>query len=434
MPDPDRSRALLIGTSAHTNGSDLPSLPAIEANLAHLRQVLTDPATGSLPPEHCITVADPATVSEAGSLLAHVAQEATDLLFVYYGGHGLVDDRGRLHLALPHTDTANIRWTALSFETLREELLDSPASIRVLVLDCCFSGRATEAMTGGHGTVAGQLDVAGTYTLASTAANAVAYAPQGTTHTAFTGALLAALRGPEPLNLDDLFEAMRRDLAARGMPRPQRRVINNAGDLVLVRASEPAAPRPAPAIDPGASASARPPWLKDSAAAQPEPPRPKKPIRRIPVWVWSPLIVVAPGLVFGYWWIYTQTHWDRNDLKSTLQHVATTLEEDPWTSGDNLGTYMSGLIDRTGKNVSFQNISVDRVSYAGANAKSSAGDYSVTDMEKGLAFCMHVAGAPDSSAPSTAPRENLTVNVTDGACPTAGRPSTGQGSSPSSTP
>ncbi|WP_369392478.1 MFS transporter [Streptomyces sp. CG1] len=264
LPDPDRSRALLIGTGAHADRSDLPALPAVAANLADLRQVLTDPATGSLPPQHCVTVADPVTASEVGSPLARLAQEATDLLLVYYGGHGLVDDRGRLHLALPHTDATDIRWTALPFETLREELADSPAAIRVLVLDCCFSGRAIEAMTSGHSTVAGQIDIAGTYTLASTSANAVAYAPEGATHTAFTGALLAALRGPAALNLDQLFDEVRRDLAVRGMPRPQRRVVNNAGDLVLVRPPDPAAPSPAPASEPPAAA-----WTEPDASTPP---------------------------------------------------------------------------------------------------------------------------------------------------------------------
>ncbi|SHM52872.1 caspase, EACC1-associated type [Streptomyces yunnanensis] len=276
LPDPDRSRAVLIGTGAHTDGSGLSSLPAIGANLAHLRQVLTDPATGSLPSEHCITAAESATASQVGSLLARVAQEATDLLFVYYGGHGLVDDRGRLHLALSHTDAEDIRWTALPFENLREELVDSPAAIRVLVLDCCFSGRAIEAMTSGHSTVAGQIDVAGTYTLASTSANAVAYAPEGAAHTAFTGALLAALRGPVPLNLDDLFGEVRHDLAVRGLPRPQRRAVDNAGDLVLVRPPEPAVPRLSRAIEAPPAA-----WPDPDDSAPPRPqPTPARPAPR----------------------------------------------------------------------------------------------------------------------------------------------------------
>ncbi|MFE3649070.1 caspase domain-containing protein [Streptomyces sp. NPDC059101] len=419
LPDPDRSRALLIGTGAHADGSDLPSLPAIGANLAHLRQVLTDPVTGSLPPEHCLTVADPAAASEVGSLLARVAQEATDLLFVYYGGHGLVDDRGRLHLALPRTDTADIRWTALPFETLREELVDSPAAIRVLVLDCCFSGRAIEAMTSAGGTVAGQIDVAGTYTLAATSANAVAYAPQGTTHTAFTGALLAALRGPKELNLDDLFDEVRRDLVARDMPRPQRRVVNSAGNLVLVRPPDPAIPRPGPAVepslaesaDPGACAPPLPSWLQDGAAAPPVPRRPKVRIR-IPVAAWVLLAVVTALLVFRYW-LYSQSHWDKDDLNSALQQVATALEKEPWTNSTSLEVHISDLLDRSPRSPKVPNVSVGRVEQSDP---SGTDNYAVTDMgSHSTLFCMRITSTPKREPSSIEPVQ-LSVKVTAGTC------------------
>ncbi|MFF4827726.1 caspase domain-containing protein [Streptomyces sp. NPDC001312] len=440
LPDPDRSRAILIGTGTHADGSGLPSLPAIAANLADLRQVLTDPATGSLPVDHCITAADPATAGEVGTLLARAATEATDLLFVYYGGHGLVDDRGRLHLALPRTDAADIRWTALPFETLREELLDSPAAIRVLVLDCCFSGRAIEAMTSGHSMVAGQIDVAGTYTLASTSANAVAYAPEGAVHTAFTGALLAALRGPVALSLDDLFDEVRRDLAVRDMPRPQRRVVNNAGNLVLVRPPDSTAPRPAPAsdppptawTDPGASAPPRPLWHQGSVTALPESRRPKVEIR-IPPWVWLPLLFLAAGLI-GWYWLYTQTHWDKGDLRDAVQQAAVELGKQSTSAGAPLEASIAQLIDEAGKGPQHGfTPSVTRVSEP--ESDSNAGDYEVTSQDIDIAFCMHVTTTLKSPGNDHFPATvNLSATVTDGTCPTASRPGTGNGSSPSSTP
>ncbi|QTD95991.1 caspase family protein [Streptomyces cyanogenus] len=438
LPDPDRSRAILIGTGTHADGSGLPSLPAIGANLADLRQVLTDPATGSLPQEHCIIVSDPATAGEVGSLLARVAQEATDLLFVYYGGHGLVDDRGRLHLALPHTDAAHVRWTALPFETLREELLDSPAAIRVLVLDCCFSGRAIEAMTSGHSTVAGQIDVAGTYTLASTSANAVAYAPQGATHTAFTGALLTALRGPVALSLDDLFDEVRRDLATRDMPRPQRRVVNNAGRLILVRPPDPNAPRPALAsdppptawTDPGASVPPLPLWHQGSVTALPKPRRPKAKIR-IPTWVW-PLLIAAVAGLGGWYWLHTQTHWSKGDLKDAVQQAAAELGKDTRLADSPLEAYIGQLIDESGKGPPHGSTpSVEHVSRP--DGDSNAGDYEVTS--EGMAFCMHVTTAVKAPGHDLVPATvTFSVTVTDGSCPTANRPSAGNGSAPSSTP
>jgi hypothetical protein len=439
LPDPDRSRAILIGTGTHADGSGLPSLPAISANLADLRQVLTDPVTGSLPREHCIIASDPVTAGEVGSLLGRVAQEATDLLFVYYGGHGLVDDRGRLHLALPRTDAARIRWTALPFETLREELLDSPAAIRVLVLDCCFSGRAIEAMTSGHSTVAGQIDVAGTYTLASTSANAVAYAPQGATHTAFTGALLTALRGPVALSLDDLFDEVRRDLAVRDMPRPQRRVVNNAGKLILARPPDPNAPRPALAsdppptawTDPGASAPPLPPWHQGSVTAPPKPRRPKMEIR-IPNWVWPLLIAAAAGLG-GWYWLHTQTHWSKGDLRDAVHQVAADLNKQSQYGDIPLESYIAQHIDQSGKGPPLGfTPSVEHVSHPGGD-DGSAGDYEVTSDHN--AFCMHVTTTVKKGAVHGILDEvTFYATVTDGTCTTANRPSTGNGSSPSSTP
>ncbi|MFE2943374.1 MFS transporter [Streptomyces sp. NPDC059255] len=237
-PDPDRSRIVLIGTESHPEDGELHDLPAVRANLADLEEVLAGTTTGVVPPGNCAVIFDPATSSAVGETLATIAQQATDLLLVYYSGHGLVDERGRLHLSLAHTEVSQPRWTALPFETLREELLESPAAVRVLILDCCFSGRAFEAMADGQSTVAGQIDIDGTYTLTSTSANTTSYAPLGAKHTAFTGALLAALGSPNPLTLDGLFDRIRRDLAVRGLPRPQRRVVNAPGDLLLTRARD----------------------------------------------------------------------------------------------------------------------------------------------------------------------------------------------------
>jgi len=178
---------------------------------------------------------DPTSPDDVGAALSEAAATATDLLLVYYAGHGLVDDRGRLHLALAQTHPHRPRWTALPFDLLREEIAHSAATTRVLVLDCCFSGRAIETMTDDQGVIGGQLEVAGTYTLTSTSDNAPSYAPTGDRYTAFTGAVLRALDHADPLTLDQLYVVVDRDLAARNLPRPRRRVTNTAGNLALSR-------------------------------------------------------------------------------------------------------------------------------------------------------------------------------------------------------
>jgi len=245
FPDPSRSRAVLIGAGRYPRAIGLPELPAVSANVTGLRAVLTDATTGTLPAARCVAVRDPEAPAHVGGAVAQAAEEATDLLFVYYSGHGLVDERGRLYLALAATDPAQPRWTAVPFDALREEIAASPAATRVLVLDCCFSGRAIEAMSDNRGVITGQLDISGTYTLTSTTANATSYAPAGATYTAFTEALLSGLRSPEPLTLDALFGYVYRRLTARGLPRPQRRTVDAAGSLALSKGTPTHRPVPA---------------------------------------------------------------------------------------------------------------------------------------------------------------------------------------------
>jgi hypothetical protein len=62
-------------------------------------------------------------------------------LLVYYAGHGLVDQRGRLYLAVTGSDSAHPEWSSIPFATLRENLVAARARAH-FILDCCFSGRA----------------------------------------------------------------------------------------------------------------------------------------------------------------------------------------------------------------------------------------------------------------------------------------------------
>ncbi|WP_329218214.1 caspase family protein [Streptomyces sp. NBC_01485] len=243
IPDGSASRAVLIGVPTYRS-ADLAEIPAVRDNLTALRKVLTG-EHGLLPVGHCQVLGDqdqPLDKATLGSALAVARLEATDLLLVYYAGHGLLDEDGLLHLTLADAEPDNVAYTAVPLEVVKRELSRARARARVLVLDCCFSGRAVAAMSTPDSLVAGQLEVTGTFTLTSTTATAPSHAPLGATYTAFTEALLGALRTPGPLTLDEIYVYVDRDLAGRGLPRPQRRSVNAASDLVLV--SGPVEERP----------------------------------------------------------------------------------------------------------------------------------------------------------------------------------------------
>jgi hypothetical protein len=249
FPDPVRSRAVLIGVSHFPESPELADLPAVRQNVAGLWRRLTDPETGVFDTDHCV-VADPAaSVAELGRAIGGAAAEASDLLLIYYAGHGLVDDRGRLYLAVNQTLASAPKYSGLGVDLLREDVGNSAAAARVLVLDCCFSGRAIEVMGDEEGLISGQLAVAGTYTMTSTTANAPAYSLSGHRYTAFSGALLAALDNPEPLSLDEIYRKVAEDLHARGLPRPQQRATNTAGALALSRGRSEADPPGEPPPD-----------------------------------------------------------------------------------------------------------------------------------------------------------------------------------------
>ncbi|WP_285506988.1 LytR C-terminal domain-containing protein [Actinokineospora sp. NBRC 105648] len=238
MPDPARSSAILIGTSRHT-APELPDLAGVVNNLDGLQSALTDPRRGGFLPERCTVVDNADSVRAVYRALRKHTGNADDTVFVYFAGHGLLSpDRGDLYLTLPDTHPDELRVSALPFEVIRDVLRDSPAVNRVLVLDCCFSGRATAGTMAAA--LSGQVEVEGTYTLASAPANAVALAPPGARYTAFTGGLIRLLRdgvagGPELLSLEVLYAELRRMARAAGRPMPSRLGTGTANQLALVR-------------------------------------------------------------------------------------------------------------------------------------------------------------------------------------------------------
>ncbi|WP_433723270.1 caspase family protein [Nocardia sp. CA-129566] len=226
------SRAVLIGTGTYDHYDQLPHIPAVFNNLSDLHALLTGTG-GAFEPAHCSTVPDPGSSSRVGEILGQATGEATDTLLLYYTGHGVLDRQGRLHLSLTGTHPDRPGFSALPYSTVREAILDSRAAVRIVILDCCFSGRAFDALASGPTAVIGHTEIAGTYVITSSARNETSWAPKGDRNTAFTAALLATASTYPGLDLDDLYSHVERELHRRGQPQPQRSAVNTAGRLAL---------------------------------------------------------------------------------------------------------------------------------------------------------------------------------------------------------
>jgi hypothetical protein len=282
LPDFTQSRAVLVGTAKY-HSAGLAGLPSVAGNVTALRARLTDPALSGFPAGHCTAVLNPKLPGQLLKPAQQAAEEARDLLLVYFAGHGLLDRDGELHLGLRHSNEQQ-PWTSVRFAELAGLILESGARSKVVVLDCCYSGRALQHLHMSDDRLVeratAQLDIDGLYVITSSAATKPSLAPDGDEFTAFTGRLLkyidAGLPGPrELLTMQALYAAIRDDMQRHRLPRPQQYSGNLAGEAALVRNRAFTGPAPVvPLIEnspsgPAVAEAARPPRRPGFLAAHP---------------------------------------------------------------------------------------------------------------------------------------------------------------------
>jgi tetratricopeptide (TPR) repeat protein len=258
LPDTGASRAVLIGAHQFADAS-LEALPGVANNVKELRRLLTADATWGLLDAHCTAYLDPENPVEVLAALNRAAREATDTLLVYYAGHGLIDpdDDRRLYLATPQTCADDQWYLSLRYEDFRRAVTRSPARRKVVVLDCCFSGRA---ITGGMAaagaqalkSVAEQVGIEdNTCVLTAASGTATALCPPGETYSAFTGELVGLLADGVPeehrelLDVSTLYRHLHARLSGKGRPLPQLGTRNAGSDIVLARNAAYTGPAPA---------------------------------------------------------------------------------------------------------------------------------------------------------------------------------------------
>ncbi|MFE7127842.1 SAV_2336 N-terminal domain-related protein [Streptomyces sp. NPDC057617] len=219
LPDPARSRAVLIGAASYEDPG-LSNLPEVRANLADLAYVLApgDP-DGSFDPRHVTRVQDPRTPSEVLQTIERAASEAEDVLLIYFVGHSSRDDED-LALYLSSTDPERWQSNSVSLAHLHRIAAQSRARRCVFILDCSYAGAAvTYEGRSGARQESWLLGASGRTTHARAAG-------PGESHTPFTEALIGALGTPTAdgtgvLSFDTLFDQLRDAARHRQLPPPE---------------------------------------------------------------------------------------------------------------------------------------------------------------------------------------------------------------------
>ncbi|NIJ11461.1 hypothetical protein FHU38_001805 [Saccharomonospora amisosensis] len=237
LPDPQRSSAVLLGVGAYRH---LPSLPGAHDGAVALREALTDPVSGSLEPERCVLLPEHIGRQEAGRAVVAAASQAEDLLLLYFAGHGELGRRSDLYLLLSDTTADDMAFSGLSYDNIRDVVLDSDARAKIVILDCCYSGSALGTAMSAATALVDEIDIEGTAVLTSAPPQATSRILDGESYPAYTGRLLALLRdgivgGPELLTLPVLHRQLRRSLLAAGLRPPQAKLNPLLDQLGLVR-------------------------------------------------------------------------------------------------------------------------------------------------------------------------------------------------------
>jgi formylglycine-generating enzyme required for sulfatase activity len=141
----DKRLALVIANSDF----DDPKLRHLDTSIRDakvLADVLNDPAIGNFNVKLLVDEREVIVRREIGRFYA--SRSRSDLLFLYYSGHGIRDEYGDLYLATQDTEMDLVGATALDTAYVRTQIDKSASRRKVVVLDCCHSGAFAKAGMG----------------------------------------------------------------------------------------------------------------------------------------------------------------------------------------------------------------------------------------------------------------------------------------------
>lgn len=139
--------ALLIGVSEYEPG--LNPLPGAVNDVDAMQRVLANPEMGGF--ADITLLKNPQRQDIEDSIYKLFANRTKDdLLLLYFSGHGIKDESGRLYLSTRATRKDNgklVKPSAVTANFLNESIKESQSQRKVIILDCCFSGAIATGMT-----------------------------------------------------------------------------------------------------------------------------------------------------------------------------------------------------------------------------------------------------------------------------------------------
>jgi uncharacterized caspase-like protein len=240
--------ALIIGNNKYDD-QKLAQLKTPAADSQALAKILDDKTIGSFDEVTPLINQTETRVRRAISTFL-TNKKPDDLVLLYFSGHGVLDDRGRLYLALKDTQVNLLKATSISSSFVADEMDSCRSKRQILILDCCHSGAFARGTKGEQKAITETtFEGSGFGRVVLTASDSTQYALEGdqvikqTELSLFTHFLLDGLKtGEADMNndgliaLDEWYDYTYAKVVSE-TPRqvPHKWSYNQQGDLVIAK-------------------------------------------------------------------------------------------------------------------------------------------------------------------------------------------------------
>jgi Caspase domain len=181
----------------------------------------------------------------AQGLLSELAVESSqevDCCIFFFCGHAILS-KGSLYLGCRDLKPASPQVGGVHIKEIFDLIDKSTDGIKIIVLDCCYGGAAFHSMEDSFSIskMRSEINLMGSFAVASAGENVPALVPAGSDFTAFTGTACDILEngieysGPL-ISIDELFREIRRKMSEYGFTTPVR-VSSIDDDLIAIAAN-----------------------------------------------------------------------------------------------------------------------------------------------------------------------------------------------------
>jgi len=277
-----RKLALIIGNTEYED-SGLAQLKAPEADIRALADLLQDPQVGEF--DEVFTLFNRPFAEVHPAIADFFAdKKPNDLLWLYFSGHGVLDEQGRLYLAVKNTRRNLLSGSAIASLFLKDEMDRCRSKQQILILDCCHSGAFAQGAKGAVGAQAitdATFEGRGRFVLTATDKTQAAWEGDrvigGGENSLFTHFMIEGLKtgaadadGDGRITLDELYEYVYdRVVEATPNQKPRKIVYDQEGKFVIFKNPHPPEIKPA-ALPPELQQTiedARP-WVREGAVRE----------------------------------------------------------------------------------------------------------------------------------------------------------------------